>query len=144
MRRFPKLRTDGNGLRTELLAAAAADAERSITFLCTESRCHQILLHALAVTVRIAFIITAEATGNIDAVRTGHTVAAARAGDLHFLVDGGLYFFNYGEIRPGKAVHTGFIRNTDILVQHFHRIHPRQNDGYFRLVVKPAQSPLRR
>ena len=73
-------------LRAMPLAFTAADALRGGSGVFSQRGAHKIFRESPEFSLRVAAVICGERARNINALGAGHAVAAARAGNLHFLV----------------------------------------------------------
>ena len=102
----------------------------------------------ILVPVRIGFIEGGviprrEDARNIHPVGTRHAVAASGAGHLLLRFDDLFQFLIESEILFGQRTGQRLFRRADVFLDHFLGIHPRQDDGHFGLIVKPAEGPSR-
>ena len=89
-------------------------------------------------------VVTAEGSGNINTLRTRHTVTAAGAAHLFVFAD---FFGNQSEgikISFGKMACLSVGRRAAVFAYHFKRIHSRQHYCDLGLVVQPAKAPFGR
>ena len=89
-------------------------------------------------------VVAAEDAGYVDALGTGHAVAAAGAADFFLLPDALFHFFEDLEVLVGQVSGLRLGGDPAVFLHHFQRVHARQDDCHLRLVVEPAQAPFSR
>ena len=127
-----------------LLTLAALDALRGKGRLPGQADCLGKLEPALGFAFHIHGVPAAEDAGNIHAAGAGHAVAAAGAADFLVRENGFLNLFQDGEVTFRHRAGDGFISDPTVFFHHGPGIHAGKDNRYFRLVIQPAQAPLRR
>ena len=127
-----------------LLALSAADALAGEGRFAGEADGLGELKAAVPLSFNIHGVIAPENPGNVHALRTGNTVAAAGASHLFPRADAADHALKEIKILPRKIPRTGFIRGAYVFPHHFQRIHTGEDHGDLRLVIEPAEGPFRR
>ena len=126
---------DGDGLWAVLFAAAAADAEGGAG---------GVVGAAAFSGFGVDFVPAAEGAGDIDAVRAGHAVGAAGAGDFEGFADFFLHLVEHSLFGGAECADGGLGGDAAVFFHHFEGVHAGEDDRDAALAVEPAQAPLGR
>ena len=135
---------DGDGLWAVLFAAAAADAEGGAGGFVPEDGGAEVVGAAAFSGFGVDFVPAAEGAGDIDAVRAGHAVGAAGAGDFEGFADFFLHLVEHSLFGGAECADGGLGGDAAVFFHHFEGVHAGEDDRDAALAVEPAQAPLGR